>query len=223
MTLDEGLLSEFIPGTTSVSVSLGGAGPLDVPGILAALDRYPYGCAEQTTSRAMPLVYLDDVARSIGIASDTEIKERVQGAVQRVLADQAASGSFGLWGPEGAGNDLWLDAYVTDFLTRATDKGYDVPKLSRDLALDNLSNRIAYASDFTRGGEDIAYALYVLARTGRAAIGDLRYYTDSKLDAFATPLAKAQIGAAMALYGDRQRSQRAFAAATADLDHRGST
>jgi uncharacterized protein YfaS (alpha-2-macroglobulin family) len=218
MVLDDGLLSEFVPGTTSVSVSLGGAGPLDVPGILAALDRYPYGCAEQTTSRAMPLVYLDDVAGSVGIASDAEIKERVQGAIQRVLADQAASGSFGLWGPEGAGEDLWLDAYVTDFLTRATDKGYDVPKVARDLAIDNLANRIAYASDFDNGGEDIAYALYVLARTGRAAIGDLRYYTDSKLDAFRTPLAKAQIGAAMALYGDRQRAQRAFQAAMADLD-----
>ena len=93
-----------------------------------------------------------------------------------------------------------------------------MPELARDLALDNLSNRIAYASDFDNGGEDIAYALYVLARTGRAAIGDLRYYADSKLDAFRTPLAKAQIGAAMALYGDRQRAARAFAAAMADLD-----
>ena len=77
---------------------------------------------------------------------------------------------------------------------------------------------VAVASDFDHGGEDIAYALYVLARAGRAAIGDLRYYTDSKLDAFATPLAKAQLGAAMALYGDRVRAGRAFAAAMTDLD-----
>ena len=185
LTIDDRLLAEFYPGTTSVAVSLGGAGPLDVPGILAALDRYPYGCAEQLTSRAMPLVYLDDVASSIGIAADAEVKKRVQNAIEGVLADQAASGSFGLWGPEGAGDDLWLDAYVTDFLTRAAEKGYDVPELARTLALDNLSNRIAYASDFDNGGEDIAYALYVLARTGRAAIGDLRYYADSKLNAFA--------------------------------------
>jgi uncharacterized protein YfaS (alpha-2-macroglobulin family) len=165
----------------------------------------------------MPLVYLDDVAASVGIAADIEVRGRVQNAIQRVLANQAASGSFGLWGPDGAGNDLWLDAYVTDFLTRAFEKGYDVPELARRLALDNLANRVSYASDFDNGGEDIAYSLYVLARTGRAAVGDLRYYTDSKLNAFATPLAKAQIGAAMALYGDRQRAGRAFAAAMDDV------
>jgi uncharacterized protein YfaS (alpha-2-macroglobulin family) len=165
----------------------------------------------------MPLVYLDDVAASVGIAADIEVRGRVQNAIQRVLANQAASGSFGLWGPDGAGNDLWLDAYVTDFLTRAFEKGYDVPEPARRLALDNLANRVSYASDFDNGGEDIAYSLYVLARTGRAAVGDLRYYTDSKLNAFATPLAKAQIGAAMALYGDRQRAGRAFAAAMDDV------
>jgi uncharacterized protein YfaS (alpha-2-macroglobulin family) len=218
LTVDSALTGEFVPGTASVAVSLGGAGPLDVAGILSALDRYPYGCSEQLTSRAMPLVYLDEVATSIGIGSDAAVKERVQKAIEGVLANQAASGSFGLWDPDGAGYDLWLDAYVSDFIIRAAEHGYDVPKLARDLALDNLSNRVAYASDFTDGGEDIAYALYVLARAGRAAIGDLRYYTDSKLAAFRTPLAKAQIGAAMALYGDRQRAQRAFEAAMADLD-----
>jgi uncharacterized protein YfaS (alpha-2-macroglobulin family) len=218
LTIDKELLADFVPGTTSVSVSLGGAGPLDVPGILAALDRYPYGCVEQLSSRAMPLVYLDDVAASVGIAADAEVRKRVQKAIQGVLADQAASGSFGLWGPDGAGNDLWLDAYVTDFLTRAADKGYDVPAVAKTTALDNLANAIASASDFDNGGEAIAYSLYVLARAGRAAIGDLRYYTDSKLGSFGTPLAKAQVGAAMALYGDRERAAKAFSAAMADLD-----
>ena len=218
VTIDQALTSEFVPGTASVAVSLGGAGPLDVAGILAALDRYPYGCVEQLTSRAMPLVYLDEVAASVGIAADTKIRERVQKAIRGVLADQAASGAFGLWGPYDAGGDLWLDAYVTDFLTRAAEKGYDVPEVARTIALDNLANGVAYAGDFDKGGEGIAYALYVLARAGRAAIGDLRYYTDSKLNAFATPLAKAQLGAAMALYGDRVRARRAFASAMADLD-----
>ncbi len=218
LTVDGALTSAFVPGTASVAVSLGGAGPLDVAGILAALDRYPYGCVEQLTSRAMPLVYLDDVAASVGIAADTEIRKRVQKAIGGVLADQAASGAFGLWGPYDAGGDLWLDSYVTDFLTRAAEKGYEVPDVARTIALDNLANGVAYASDFESGGEDIAYALYVLARAGRAAIGDLRYYTDSKLDSFATPLAKAQLGAAMALYGDGVRAQRAFASAMADLD-----
>src|SRR5690606_5121346 len=87
----------------------------------------------------------------------------------------------------------------------------------KELALDNLSNRLAYASDFTSGGEDVAYALYVLAREGRASIGDLRYYVAAKLDAFSSPLARAQLGAGLALYGDRLGAETAFTSALAAL------
>src|SRR5207249_11270188 len=45
------------------------------------------------------------------------------------------------------------------------------------------------------GGRTLAYALYVLARNGAAPIGDLRYFADTKLDDFATPIAKAQLAA----------------------------
>ena len=70
-------------------------------------------------------------------------------------------------------------------------------------ALDNLQNVLSYSQKFSNGGYDVAYALYVLARNKRASVGDLRYYAETKLDSFTTPLAKAQIGAALALYGDR--------------------
>jgi uncharacterized protein YfaS (alpha-2-macroglobulin family) len=175
------------------------------------LDRFPFGCAEQLTSRALPLLYLDGVALAAGLGPGEEIPDRVRDAIAGVLAKQSSSGGFGLWRP--GDGDLWLDAYVTDFLTRAREQGYEVPVVGFDLAVDNLRNRIAYATDFRSGGEGVAYALYVLARNGRALIGDLRYYGEAKLDAFATPLAKAQIGAALALYGDRPRSDRVFRAA----------
>lgn len=76
---------------------------------------------------------------------------------------------------------------------------------------------MSYASDFDNGGEDIAYALYDLARAGRAAMGDLRYYHEARLDAFGSPLAQAQLGAALSLYGDPTRANSAFAAAVAGL------
>jgi hypothetical protein len=84
-------------------------------------------------------------------------------------------------------------------------------------ALDNLGNQVSAATDFDKGGEDLAYALYDLARGGRAAIGDLRYYLEAKLDNFGSPLAQAQLGAALALYGDRTRAATAFDAAIEGL------
>ena len=154
-------LQGLVPGTSSVQVAASGAGRLNVPAILRALDRYPYGCTEQITSRAMPLVYLNDVAIHAGLGDDPDIRGRVQKAIEGVLANQSSAGSFGLWSP--GGEDMWLDSYVADFLTRARQKGYAVPDESFDLALMNLKNRLAYASDFESGGEEIAYALYVLA------------------------------------------------------------
>ena len=216
LRLDGGRLADRLPGTGSLLVSIGGANRLDVAGLLMALDRYPYGCTEQLTSRALPLLYLDEVAGTIGLAGDAQARARVATAIGEILANQGSNGSFGLW--SSGGDDGWLDAYVTDFLTRAREQGYEVSDVAFGLALDNLRNRLASASDFSEGGEDLAYALYVLARNGRAAIGDLRYFADTRLDAFSTPLARAQLGAGLALYGDRPRADRVFGNALAELE-----
>jgi hypothetical protein len=194
LTVSSDIAYDLIPSRTRINMSVGPAARLDVPTLLAQLDRYPYGCAEQTVSRAMPLVVANAVAAQIGIAQDKELKERVQKAIGRVFEMQDSTGAFGVWGPYST--DLWLTAYVTDFLTRAKEASYDVPRENFNRALDRLQNFIAYASDFEKGGEDRAYALYVLARNGRAPIGDLRYYADERIGRFSTPLAKAQIGAA---------------------------
>jgi hypothetical protein len=77
-----------------------------------------------------------------------------------------------------------------------------------------LRNYVATAPDPNKnGGRELAYALYVLARNGAAPIGDLRYYADTKIADFATPIAKAQIAAALAMLGDRNRADHAYTAA----------
>ena len=213
LVLSKDVLADLIPGTSRISMSVGPTALLDVPSLLTELDRYPYGCAEQTTSRALPLLYVNDVARRIGIANDAEIKNRIQAAIERVLEMQDASGAFGIWGPTTSSGDLWLTAYVTDFLTRAKEAGFAVRPLPFNQALDKLANFLGYAQDFQNGGETRAYALYVLARNGRAPVGDLRYYVDTRLDRFSTPLAQAQLGAALAMLGEKERAERAFKAA----------
>lgn len=216
LTLSRDLVADLIASRTRISLSVGPAAALDVPGLLTALDRYPYGCAEQTVSRAMPLLYVNAVAARIGLAADKELRTRVAGAIERVVAMQDASGAFGIWGP--ANGDMWLTAYVTDFLTRARETGYEVPTRPFGQALDRLQNYISYAEDFEKGGEARAYALYVLSRNGRAPTGELRYYADTRLDRFSTALAKAQLGAALSLSGDKERSERVMKAALAHIE-----
>ncbi|MCB1506457.1 MAG: alpha-2-macroglobulin family protein [Hyphomicrobiaceae bacterium] len=216
LTLSKDLVADMIESRTRINLSAGPQARFDVPSLLTQLDRYPYGCAEQTVSRALPLVYANAIASRIGLGTDKALKERVQKAIDHVFSMQDSSGAFGIWGPNEP--DLWLTAYVADFLTRTRDAGFDVRPEAFNQAIDRLQNFIAYAQDFEKGGEDRAYALYVLARNGRAPIGELRYYADTRIERFSTPLAKAQIGAALAMMGDKTRAERAFNAAIASLD-----
>ena len=182
---------------------------------MQALDRYPYGCTEQVTSGAMPLLYLSSMAQAAGMGEPERIDDKITQAIARVLTRQSSNGAFGLWRADSG--EFWLDAYVTDFLSRARTAGYQVPDLAFSLAMDNLRNRISYAPDFDKGGEDLAYALLVLAREGAASMGDLRYYADTKAQDFGTPLAVAQLGAALAAYGDPVRADALFRQAGAML------
>lgn len=218
-TFDANALSGYLPGTAKATLAVGPIARLNAPGVLQALDAYPYGCTEQMTSRALPLVYFDQVAQVMQLKGAENISLRIAQSVTEILQNQNSEGSFGLWSaPESAGQDLWLDAYVTDFLSRARAQGHQVPDLAFRNALDNLRNQVNYYADFDNGGQDLAYALLVLAREGAAAVGDLRYYADVKGDAFATALAQAQIGAALASYGDPSRADAMFAKAMARID-----
>jgi len=215
-TLSDDVFADYLPGTGRATLAVGPLARFDAPGLLAALDRYPYGCTEQITSKALPLLYFAPVARAMGLSNQQNVDTRIVQAIGEVLSNQSSAGSFGLWRP-GSG-DLWLDAYVSDFLSRARAKGFDVPAQAFRLAVENLRNKVNYAGDFEYGGQAIAYALMVLAREGAANIGDLRYYADAKAQNFATPLALAQLGAALAYYGDQTRADRMFRTAGERLD-----
>jgi len=217
VTLSSDLFADLVPGTGSVSVSVGSLTALDAASLLAALDRYPFRCSEQTTSRALPLLYLSDLAKETHVALQPDADQRIRDAIDMLLTRQDSTGAFGLWGV-GGGDDVWLDSYVTDFLTRARERKFAVPETAFRLALDRLLNVVGATTDPSKNdGSDLAYALYVLARNGAAPIGDLRYLADAKLDALKTPIAKAQVAAALALAGDRTRAERVFAAALTAL------
>jgi uncharacterized protein YfaS (alpha-2-macroglobulin family) len=216
LTLSSDMFADLVPGSGSVAVSVGLSSALDAAALLTALDRYPFGCSEQITSRALPLLYVNDLATAAHLALDTAVDQRIRDSVDRLLARQGSNGSFGLW--SAGGDDVWLDSYVTDFLTRAREKGFTVSDTGFKLALDRLRNFVGNAEDPTKdGGRNLAYALYVLARNGAAPVGDLRYYADTKLDAFATPIAKAQLAAALGMLGDRARAERVYAAALTSI------
>jgi alpha-2-macroglobulin len=212
LTISKDLFADFVPGTGRAGLSVAVSSSLDAATLLNTLDRYPFGCSEQVASRAMAMLYVNELAAQARLAPDGEIDQRIKDAISRLLARQDSNGSFGLWSV--GGNDPWLDAYVTDFLTRARERGFDVPATAYTLAVDRLRNYVATAPEPDKnGGRELAYALYVLARNGAAPVGDLRYIADVKIAEVATPIAKAQIAAALAMVGDKARADNVYLAA----------
>ncbi len=201
LTLSDFVLKRYVPGTASLSVAIGAGAGLNPAALYSRLDRYAYRCSEQTTSRAMPLL-------SRGSSSDAD-RATIEEAIAGLVTRQNSSGAFGLWGAYGS-NDLWLDSYVSDFFTRAREAGYSVPETAFLQAINNIKNRLSYGTNVETHGNLMAYALYVLARNGEATLGDLRYFADAKADNFTSVIAKAQLAAGLALYGEKIRASKIF-------------
>ena len=98
LTLSNDMFADLVPGTGSVALSVGLSTALDAAALLAALDRYPFGCSEQITSRALPLLYVNELASAAHLALDDAVDQRIRDSIDRLLARQCSNGSFGLWG-----------------------------------------------------------------------------------------------------------------------------
>jgi uncharacterized protein YfaS (alpha-2-macroglobulin family) len=230
------LLDGLVPGTEEVTVSFS-AIPLDAGALYDSLDEYPYFCTEQRTSRGMPLIYAPEIAALADRAASGRAAYIVQDTVSTLLNRQSADGAIGLWRIGDANASPWLGAFSVDFLARAKAAGYAVPDAALERAYGPL-RRIA-EGDITGGGgydpyvcyfcgdseealrdRSRAYALYVLAREGKVDVSRLRYVHDQELRTIESPLARAQIAAALAFVDDRARSANAFEAAIDVLGYR---
>jgi uncharacterized protein YfaS (alpha-2-macroglobulin family) len=231
-------LAGFQPSGQAL-ISFSSLAGLDPAPMLDALYRYPYGCSEQLTSVARPLLYYNVLASEANRTRDPRITRRVQEAVTQLLDRQGPDGAFGLWSAGDGHASPWLGAYVTDFLYNAQRQGYAVPRQPMEQAY-NALRRVARLNDFGSVGYEsevyswpgsndstallrsrsAAYALYVLAKAGKADIGQVRYFHDARLNNEPSPLARAQIGAALANMGDRSRAHHAFQMAERALGYR---
>ncbi|MGE3301638.1 MAG: alpha-2-macroglobulin [Hyphomonadaceae bacterium] len=238
-TLAPNTLDAFAAGEARATVSYSNLRGLDPAPLLDVLERYPYGCSEQLTSTAMPLLYANALAAAAKQRGDPRLRARVQDAVNKLLDRQGSDGSFGLWREGDRAASPWLGAYVVDFLRRAKASGAVVPNATMDMAYQGL-RAVARLDDFANVSYDFdvyqwpgsndskellrsraaAYALYVLAKGGKVDVGQVRYFHDAKLKSEPSPLARAQIGAALAHLGDRARAANAFRMAEQALGYR---
>ncbi|QGY38648.1 alpha-2-macroglobulin family protein [Pseudodesulfovibrio cashew] len=188
----------FVPGTVTRTVTLGALPISGFAGKLEYLLRYPYGCAEQTTSKAFPLIRFNALARAFApdLLGETGAPFMVQAALSRLSAMQTDSGGFAFW-PGGREANPWVSAYVAHFLLEASQAGFGA-----DFMLPRALNYLrVLPSTRNRNLDTVSYALFDLAKAGepeRGAMDELRDKHADKLSAAGRTL----LACAYALSGD---------------------
>lgn len=186
---------------------------LDLARVIRELYAYPYGCLEQTTSGLYPSLYItrERLKRmGIGTSSDSERREAINKGIDRLFGMQRFNGGFGLWS-KNSPEEFWLTAYVMDFLTRADEQGYSVPKDKLNKGNMRLVQYLQNGLMTGRVSSDVqAYAALVLARQQKASLSTLRQIAD-KFSTVEQKLPLIQLAVALKLMGDEPRYQSLMA------------
>lgn len=176
----------FLPGTVEAALSLAANPAIEAARAVSFLRSYPYGCLEQTTSKAWVFVAAEDLMA--GLEPDSVDGEHIEAglrtAAQRLATMQTPSGGFATWP---GGNEVyeWGTVYAAHFLTEA-EKQIELPRGLKEKALAWLERYLG--AGYGGSGENAAYILstrayasFVLALNGRyqaAWVNALKERTD---------------------------------------------
>ncbi len=180
LTLKGGEKQEFsiekfgMSGTNSAKVEISILPKLNIEKKLQYLLHYPYGCIEQTTSTAFPLVFLNDMIEMSPERRD-KINNIIIATIKRLGKFQLNNGGFSYWPGESYVSD-WGTDYATHFLIEAQNSGYDVYDLL-DNSLKYIQKRSASKINTKNNYQiiDLSYQLMLLAKAGKPNRASMNY------------------------------------------------
>ncbi len=222
VTLDAGIAEGLLPGSVRARMQVSALPPIPFGAALKGALEYPYGCAEQTTSKGYAALELDAAtARGFGVSGldAAQRRARMDGAFGRLASLQMSNGHFSTWGSDSDVDPL-LTPYIAEFLLDAREAGFAIPDAVLQKALQRMSEDLLTGSGAEFYGRDNreylkfaykAYAGYVLARVNRAPLGTLRALYDNDRGKALKGLPLVHLGLALSLQGDRTRGDKAIA------------
>lgn len=157
------VMQSFYPEHHQVSASLSTSPLVLVFGLQRYLDNYPYGCTEQLTSKALPLLAMNN---HTGFAVEQEqVKQKVTQTLQMLSQRQMTTGAFSYW-PTVDDNpaNQFASLYAMHFITEARAQGYLVPDELLNNGLGYLKNVAGTTPTSLADARLVAYAIYLLTR-----------------------------------------------------------
>ncbi len=179
----------FVEGTQQLAMRINNNRLIEFQNSLRYLLRYPHGCLEQTTSKAFPLLYYNDIAMSTDkmFSAERTPKYFVKEAIKKIERMQLENGAFSYWEGGSSVND-WSFIYASHFLVEAKNSGLKIT----DAVWNNMvyrlqemtSNRFVSGSLYSSNYQVShgLYALYVLALANENVLSKLNYILDTYID-----------------------------------------
>ena len=159
VTQGRDLYKEFAAADASVStlpISL-------IPGLAQYLERFPYGCTEQTISKAFPAMILSGQKDLGGDAKAVE--QSVVRTMSRLRELQNQNGGFGPWWYGGEASDF-VSVYALHYMVLAKEKHLPVPDETFRRAQEYARNLVSRSTSSLDQARVQAYGIYLLTRSG---------------------------------------------------------
>ena len=196
-TVAVNLPGDFVPSTVRSQILVSRSPLVAFADAVQGLLGYPYGCLEQTVSKAFPQLYVADFLKTLKAgtptgASDQNPNTTVQAAIRKLETLQLANGGLSRW-QAGDAPDAWSSAYAAHFLLEAQKADFEVTARVLTRLLDYLTAQSSspateteaiYNADGSISNRRIArrevvYSLYVLALAGKPNRAVMNFYKAS--------------------------------------------
>jgi alpha-2-macroglobulin len=207
--------SEIIPETSHVILMLNS----DASGsILSGLDYligYPYGCVEQTMSKALPNAVVSRAGAYLNLdpSMKPKLNELIQKSLNKLYSLQHSDGGWGWWWDDSS--DDYQTAWVLFGLSMISQAGYDVSQTVMDEGVAYIESRLGDMDVRTH-----AYALYSLALAGKGNLEDARTFKADYLNDL-DPFSQASLALALKQNGDVQSASDVMDAIAVHAIHNG--
>ncbi|MCY7353345.1 MAG: alpha-2-macroglobulin family protein [Cytophagaceae bacterium] len=219
-TVAVNLPSDFLPSTVRSQVLVSRSPLVAFADAVQGLLGYPYGCLEQTVSKAFPQLYIADFLKTLKAAkaptgaNDQNPNATVQAAIRKLETLQLGNGGLSRW-QAGDAPDAWSSAYAAHFLLEAQKADFEVTARVLVRLLDYLTAQSSTPATETEAiynadgsisnrrvaKREVVYSLYVLALAGKPNRAVMNFYKASPT--LLTPDERYLLAATYAQAGDQ--------------------
>ncbi len=156
-------------------------------GSVNALIGYPHGCAEQTSSKLLGMLYIDKFVKGANDQHTRDLlndrKRFIQEGIYKLASMQKISGEFGYWRSSGYINP-YASIYASDIILELKKQNFDVPADMLHKTFKALRNQSRGYGNYRYGSVshfERLYAAYLLAMHNQLDIATANSLYDQKI------------------------------------------